>query len=104
MFNVCCCTQLLLCYRYNHPHILAGQGTIALEIIEQMESMGKDVDAIVVPIGGAGLIAGVSVVFKHLVPEAEVIVSSLLLVKYSTLISKPSPQNYARLFYDNKVV
>lgn len=33
---------------YDHPHIIAGQGTIGLEILEQI----KDVDAIIVPIGG----------------------------------------------------
>ena len=37
---------------YDHPSILAGQGTIALEIIEEI----KDVDAIIVPTGGAGLV------------------------------------------------
>ena len=66
---------VLVCCRYNDPHILAGQGTIALEIIEQMESMSKTFDAVVVPVGGGGLIAGVSIVIKHLLPEIQVIVS-----------------------------
>ena len=61
--------------RYNDPEILAGQGTIALEIIEQMESMSKTFDAVVVPVGGGGLIAGISVVIKHLMPDVQVIVS-----------------------------
>ena len=39
---------------FDHPAIIAGQGTMALEILEQV----RDVDAIVCPIGGAGLIAG----------------------------------------------
>lgn len=33
---------------YDHPHVIAGQGTIGIEIIEQIE----DVDAIIVPVGG----------------------------------------------------
>lgn len=67
--------QALLLFSYNDPHILAGQGTIALEVIDQMESMSKTLDAVIVPVGGGGLIAGVSVVIKHLLPEVQVIVS-----------------------------
>lgn len=37
---------------YDHPHIIAGQGTIGLEICEQV----KDADAIVVPVGGGQLV------------------------------------------------
>ena len=40
-----------------------------------MESMSKEIDAVIVPVGGAGLIAGISVVIKHLLPEVQVIVS-----------------------------
>lgn len=39
---------------YDHRHILAGQGTCALEIVEQV----KGIDAVIVPVGGGGLIAG----------------------------------------------
>ena len=58
---------------FNHPHILAGQGTIALEIIEDMEAKEKEIDAVVIPVGGGGLIAGMSVVFKHLLPCVQII-------------------------------
>ncbi|VDM80048.1 unnamed protein product [Strongylus vulgaris] len=51
---------------YDHPDILAGQGTIGLEILEQV----PDVDAIIVPVGGAGLIAGIAVAVKTLKPQA----------------------------------
>lgn len=61
------------CYRYDHPHILAGQGTIGLEILEQIEN----VDAIIVPVGGGGLIAGIAVAIKSLYPHCQVIVSFL---------------------------
>ncbi|KAF7262309.1 hypothetical protein EG68_00377 [Paragonimus skrjabini miyazakii] len=55
--------------RYDHPHILAGQGTVALEIMEQV----PDVDAILVPVGGGGLIAGVAVAVKGINPHVKVI-------------------------------
>ena len=50
-----------------------------MEVHEQMYSMGEPVDAIIVPVGGGGLIAGISVAMKHLSPDTEVIVSILVL-------------------------
>lgn len=50
---------------FNHPDIMAGQGTIALELIEDL----PDVDAVVFPIGGGGLAAGLAVVLKTLLPR-----------------------------------
>lgn len=50
-----------------------------MEVHEQMSSRGKKVDAIIVPVGGGGLIAGISVAMKHLSPDTEVIVSILVL-------------------------
>jgi len=49
--------------------IIAGQGTLALEIHEQV----PDLDAIVTPVGGAGLIAGVGLAMKHLNPKVKII-------------------------------
>lgn len=54
---------------FDAPEIIAGQGTIGLEIIEQV----KDVEAIVCPVGGGGLLAGLSVAVKTLRPKVEVI-------------------------------
>lgn len=68
---------------YDHPHIMAGQGTLGLEIIEQVE----DIDAVVVPVGGGGLIAGVALAIKTLRPHVKIIVSIILFVSYT---SKPS--------------
>ena len=45
-----------------------------------MHNMGEPVDAIIVPVGGGGLIAGISVALKHLSPDTEVIVSVLIYV------------------------
>ncbi|XP_078657891.1 L-threonine ammonia-lyase-like isoform X2 [Branchiostoma floridae x Branchiostoma belcheri] len=54
---------------YDHPHILAGQGTMGLEIVEQV----SDIDAVVIPIGGGGLIAGSALAIKSLYPSVKVI-------------------------------
>ncbi len=54
---------------FDDAAIIAGQGTLALEVLEQV----PDIDAIVVPIGGAGLIAGVALALKARNPEIEII-------------------------------
>ena len=59
-------------YTFIHPFddedVIAGQGTIGLELIDQM----KDVDAVIVPIGGGGLISGVAFAIKSLNPNIKV--------------------------------
>lgn len=54
---------------FDDPHIIAGQGTLALEVLRQV----PDLDAIVCPVGGGGLLAGVAVAVKALRPRIEVI-------------------------------
>ena len=54
---------------YDDPAIIAGQGTMGVEIIGQV----KDVDAVIVPVGGGGLIAGVSLAIKALRPQTRII-------------------------------
>ena len=53
---------------FDDPLVIAGQGTIGLEILEEM----PDVEAIVVPIGGGGLIAGVAFAVKTLRPDIKI--------------------------------
>ncbi|MDE6506602.1 MAG: threonine ammonia-lyase, partial [Eubacterium sp.] len=53
---------------FNDPDVIAGQGTIGLEILEQL----PDADAVVVPIGGGGLIAGVAYTIKQINPNCRV--------------------------------
>ncbi|XP_060525123.1 L-threonine ammonia-lyase isoform X2 [Cylas formicarius] len=73
---------------YDHPHIIAGQGTIALEILEQV----SNIDAIVVPTGGGGLLAGVAVVVKMLNPNIKIIgVESERCASFSKAISNKAP-------------
>ncbi|WHX26655.1 threonine/serine dehydratase [Virgibacillus halodenitrificans] len=54
---------------YDDPYIIAGQGTIGLEILEQLDS----VDVIVVPIGGGGLISGILSAIKEVKPSIQII-------------------------------
>lgn len=61
---------LTFVHPYDDPDVIAGQGTIALEIFRQLHD---DVHAIFVPIGGGGLIAGVSAFVKHVFPSVKVI-------------------------------
>ena len=53
---------------FNDPAVIAGQGTIGLEILDQM----PDVDVVLVPVGGGGLISGVAFAIKKLHPECKV--------------------------------
>lgn len=59
-------------YTFLHPFddedVIAGQGTIALEILEQLH----DVEAVIVPIGGGGLISGIAYTIKTLAPSVKV--------------------------------
>ena len=54
---------------FNDPDVIAGQGTIALELSEQV----PDMDVVIVPIGGGGLISGVAYTLKSLNPNIKVI-------------------------------
>jgi len=54
---------------YDDPSVIAGQGTLAFEVLEQV----PDAEAIVVPVGGGGLLAGVATVFKTLKPDLQII-------------------------------
>jgi threonine dehydratase len=62
-------TGAVLIHPFDHPDIIAGQGTLGLEILEQLPS----VRTIVVGIGGGGLISGVAVAVKALRPDVRII-------------------------------
>lgn len=57
---------------YDDPHIIAGQGTVGLEIIEDAEAMGIDVDMVLAPCGGGGLTSGIALWLKHARPAIDV--------------------------------
>jgi threonine dehydratase/aspartate/methionine/tyrosine aminotransferase len=54
---------------YNDPDVMAGQGTVAVELLEQVPS----VDAVFVTVGGGGLIGGIGVFLKHATPATEIV-------------------------------
>lgn len=54
---------------YDDPAVIAGQGTLGLELLEQVENL----DAVVVPVGGGGLLAGVALAIKSIKPSIQVI-------------------------------
>lgn len=61
-------THATFIHPFDDPDVIAGQGTIGLEILDQL----SDVDAIVVPIGGGGLISGIAFAIKHLKPSVRI--------------------------------
>ena len=69
MNNGCDVSGMMYVNGYDHPNILAGQGTMGLEILDQV----PDVDAIVIPVGGGGLIAGVALAVKTMKPDVTII-------------------------------
>ena len=54
---------------YSHPDVIAGAGTIALELFDDLRA----IDAIVVPVGGGGLISGIAIAAKAFSPRARII-------------------------------
>ena len=62
--------RLTFVHPYDDPDVIAGQGTIGMEIVRQH---GEPIHAIVVPVGGGGLIAGIAAYVKRLRPEIKII-------------------------------
>jgi threonine dehydratase len=63
---------------YDHADVMAGQGTAALELIEQVRELdggahGRELDLLMVCVGGGGLISGCATAAKHLLPDCRVI-------------------------------
>lgn len=61
-----------LIFRYDHPNVIAASGSIGLEILDQLPS----IDAIILPIGGGGLIAGVATAIKQVKPGVLIYVTT----------------------------
>jgi threonine dehydratase len=60
--------DLTYIHGFNDPHVIAGQGTLGLEILEQV----PDAECVIVPVGGGGLIAGVALAIKSQRPDVKV--------------------------------
>ncbi len=83
---------------FDDVHVMAGQGTIGLEILEDL----SETDVVVVPVGGGGLIAGVSTALKSLKPsvrvigvQAEVIASSKASLEKGEVVTLPGAKSLA---------
>jgi threonine dehydratase len=83
---------------FDHPHILAGQGTAAKELLEETGPL----DILMVPCGGGGLLSGCSIAAKHLSPDCKVIGvepasgdDGLRAFRAGKLVSVPLPQTIA---------
>jgi threonine dehydratase len=60
---------LILVHPYDDPHVIAGQGTIALEMLE----VCPDLEVLIIPVGGGGLIAGNAIAARAVKPDIEII-------------------------------
>ncbi|MEW5964672.1 MAG: threonine/serine dehydratase [Pseudomonadota bacterium] len=58
---------------YDDPLVIAGQGTVGLEIVRQAEAIGARLDAVLVPCSGGGLSAGIALAVKEALPACEVV-------------------------------
>ncbi|MCZ6830416.1 MAG: pyridoxal-phosphate dependent enzyme [Gammaproteobacteria bacterium] len=67
--EVVAATGARVVHPYDNADVIAGQGTVGLELLEQLENM----DVVVLPVGGGGLLAGVAVAVKSLCPGIEVV-------------------------------
>ncbi len=66
-------TGAFLIPSYDHYDVISGQGTAALEAINQMAIIGEGIDYFICPVGGGGLIAGCSVAIKHYFKQSNII-------------------------------
>ena len=65
----CCQEHRTFIHPFDDEHVIAGQGTLGPELLEQLPQL----DAVIVPVGGGGLIAGIAVALKELRPQVRVI-------------------------------
>ena len=62
-------TGMALCHPYDDPDVVAGQGTLGLELLEDI----GDLDTVIIPLGGGGLLAGAAIAIKQQRPQVRVI-------------------------------
>lgn len=80
--------ELTYVHGYDDPAVIAGAGTLGLEVLEQVPNL----DAVIVPLGGGGLAAGVSLAIKSLRPEVQVIgVQAANATAFSAAFSAKTP-------------
>ncbi|TPX64911.1 hypothetical protein SpCBS45565_g05526 [Spizellomyces sp. 'palustris'] len=57
---------------YNHPDVISGQGTLALEFLKQAEELGHPLDALIAPVGGGGMLSGCITAAKAINPNIRI--------------------------------
>jgi threonine dehydratase len=62
-------TGMAFCHPYDDPDVIAGQGTLGLELLEDID----DLELLIVPLGGGGLLAGTALAIKHQRPNVKII-------------------------------
>lgn len=96
--------QLTFIHPFDDPYVIAGQGTIGRELVEQMED---DVTAVLVPIGGGGLIAGIAAYIKGKRPDIKIIgvePTDSAAMKESLAAGKPVTLEHIGIFADGVAV
>lgn len=92
---------------YDHANVIAGQGTVAVEINQQLEATGHEADAVLIPIGGGGLISGVSAYMNEAMPDTKVIgvePSGAASMNLALTEGKPVSLKYVDKFCDGTAV
>jgi threonine dehydratase len=62
-------TGMAFCHPYDDPDVIAGQGTLGLELLEEID----DLELLIVPLGGGGLLSGTALAIKHQRPNVKII-------------------------------
>ena len=62
-------TDATLLHPYDQAEVIAGQGTVALELVEQV----PDLDAVIAPVGGGGLVSGIALALRELAPRVRIL-------------------------------
>jgi threonine dehydratase len=95
--------RIAFVHPFEDPHVIAGQGTLGLELLEQVPDLAR----VVVPVGGGGLVSGVAIALKSARPAIEVLgvqVASCAPVRGSLAAGKPVPVSSALTIADGIAV
>ena len=98
---------LTFIHPFDDPLVIAGQGTIGRELLQQLEQLGDEPSAVFVPIGGGGLIAGIAVWIKHERPDIRIIgvePEDSAAMKASIAAGEPVTLEHVGLFADGVAV
>jgi threonine dehydratase len=96
--------SLTFIHPFDDPYVIAGQGTIGVEILEQIDG---DIDAIFIPIGGGGLISGIATYVKETKPNIKIIgvePEDSSSMKLSLEANKPITLDHVGIFADGVAV